>query len=101
MNTLPAPKGGSSDCVMRVVRVSGTIRKAEEEAMRRARESMRRAVAQEGGSWLAGLNAMSGESLEAGTSVKREREDDGDVDMVDAFGSDDESHGSDDSEDED
>ena len=34
---------------MRVVRVSGTIRKAEEEAMRRARESIRRAQGGESG----------------------------------------------------
>ena len=34
---------GAKPCVMRVVRVSGTIRKAEEEAIRRARDSAFRA----------------------------------------------------------
>ena len=34
---------GAKPCVMRVVRVSGTIRKAEEEAIRRARDSALRA----------------------------------------------------------
>ena len=43
---------------MRVVRVSGTIRKAEEEAMRRARESMRRAVGQQSGEKMTGLSAL-------------------------------------------
>lgn len=36
MNTVPVYNG--KHCVYRVVRVSGTIRKAEEEAIRRARE---------------------------------------------------------------
>jgi ribonuclease P/MRP protein subunit POP5 len=41
MNTIPTRTGRS--CIFRVVRVSGTIRKAEEEAIRRAREIMLRA----------------------------------------------------------
>ncbi|KAF2143818.1 uncharacterized protein K452DRAFT_317254 [Aplosporella prunicola CBS 121167] len=41
LSRLPAPI--SQDCVIHVVRVSGTIRKAEEEAIRRAKTSMRRA----------------------------------------------------------
>jgi ribonuclease P/MRP protein subunit POP5 len=36
MNSVPVKNG--KRCVFRVVRVSGTIRKAEEEAIRRARE---------------------------------------------------------------
>jgi ribonuclease P/MRP protein subunit POP5 len=41
MNTVPVKNGRS--CVFRVVRVSGTIRKAEEEAIRKAREMIMRA----------------------------------------------------------
>ncbi|KAF2459107.1 Rpp14/Pop5 family-domain-containing protein [Lineolata rhizophorae] len=41
MTTLPYPV--SEACVLRVVRVSGTIRKAEEEAIRRARAAVLRA----------------------------------------------------------
>jgi ribonuclease P/MRP protein subunit POP5 len=41
MNAVPVKNGRS--CVFRVVRVSGTIRKAEEEAIRRAREMVLRA----------------------------------------------------------
>nr|POF15005.1 hypothetical protein CFP56_72407 [Quercus suber] len=41
MTRLPRPVDEA--CVMQVVRVSGTIRKAEEEAIRRARLSIRRA----------------------------------------------------------
>jgi len=36
MNRIPIPEGSS--CIFRVVRVSGTIRKAEQEAVRRARQ---------------------------------------------------------------
>jgi ribonuclease P/MRP protein subunit POP5 len=46
LTSIPLGKGkndGKVDCVIRVVRVSGTVRKAEEEAIRRAREMMRRA----------------------------------------------------------
>ena len=42
-------RGGSRDTVCRVVRVSGTIRKCEEEAVRRARNSILR-VKKDGGS---------------------------------------------------
>ena len=56
MTKLPGPGGSGCACVMRVVRVSGTIRKAEEEAMRRARESIRRA--QGGGSGMEMLDLM-------------------------------------------
>jgi ribonuclease P/MRP protein subunit POP5 len=41
MNTVPVKDG--KNCVYRVIRVSGTIRKAEEEAIRRAREMILRA----------------------------------------------------------
>jgi ribonuclease P/MRP protein subunit POP5 len=41
MNTLPVKNGRS--CIFQVVRVSGTIRKAEEEAIRNAREMILRA----------------------------------------------------------
>ncbi|KAL2066353.1 hypothetical protein VTL71DRAFT_2424 [Oculimacula yallundae] len=49
MNTVPIQDG--KKCVFRVVRVSGTIRKAEEEAIRRARELILKAqrVAEEKG----------------------------------------------------
>lgn len=41
MNSVPVKNG--KNCVFRVVRVSGTIRKAEEEAIRRAKEMMAKA----------------------------------------------------------
>lgn len=45
LTELPAPKKGTvgKQCVVRVVRVSGTIRKAEEELIRRAKQDMVRA----------------------------------------------------------
>ncbi|KAF2083128.1 hypothetical protein K490DRAFT_70161 [Saccharata proteae CBS 121410] len=45
---LPHPIG--QECVVHVVRVSGTIRKAEEEAIRRAKQSVLRAQQEAGGS---------------------------------------------------
>lgn len=47
MTKLPRPL--DTPCVIHVVRVSGTIRKAEEEAIRRARESVLRARLSIGG----------------------------------------------------
>jgi ribonuclease P/MRP protein subunit POP5 len=38
------PKPVRIPCVIQVVRVSGTMKKAEEEAIRRARETLRRAM---------------------------------------------------------
>lgn len=45
MDTLPAASRGDAPvrCVVRVVRVSGTIRKSEEEVLRRARRDIVRA----------------------------------------------------------
>lgn len=54
MDSVPVRNG--KKCVYRVVRVSGTIRKAEEEAIRRAREMIMRARRQ--------LGDQSGASLE-------------------------------------
>ena len=47
MNDLPGPRRGDAGkpCVIQVVRVSGTIRKSEEELLRRARQDLVRAKA--------------------------------------------------------
>lgn len=45
MSALKPENGAEVPCVLRVVRVSGTIRKCEEEAVRRARGLMGRAKA--------------------------------------------------------
>lgn len=45
-------------CVIQVVRVSGTMRKAEEEAIRRARLQIRRAQRTTGGEANAAVNAV-------------------------------------------
>jgi ribonuclease P/MRP protein subunit POP5 len=45
-------------CVMQVVRVSGTIRKAEEEAIRRARLQIRLAQQSNGGDASAAVNSV-------------------------------------------
>ncbi|KFX90642.1 hypothetical protein V490_06350 [Pseudogymnoascus sp. VKM F-3557] len=58
MNTVPVKDG--KKCVYRVVRVSGTIRKAEEEAIRRAREIMLRAKRELGEQSAATLESILG-----------------------------------------
>lgn len=58
MNTVPVKEG--KKCVYRVVRVSGTIRKAEEEAIRRAREMMLRAKRELGDQSAATLESILG-----------------------------------------
>ncbi len=57
MDKVPLPKKNGKNCIFRVVRVSGTIRKAEEEAIRRAREMILRAKRS--------MGDKSGEALEA------------------------------------
>lgn len=61
---LPVSRRGTpgKHCVIRVVRVSGTIRKAEEELLRRARQDVVRAKTVEGGgagSWLPSVGNAS------------------------------------------
>lgn len=70
---LPAARKGGADgerCVFRVIRVSGTIRKVEEAAVRRARRMI--SVVQEGNGGAGSLQAVFGTEEEQGI---------GDVDM--------------------
>ncbi|MCJ1394415.1 hypothetical protein MMC18_007293 [Xylographa bjoerkii] len=62
---------GPRPCVMRVVRVSGTIRKAEEEAVRRARADILRARRGVGGE-SSGLGGMFGSVLVGGEGMEDE-----------------------------
>jgi ribonuclease P/MRP protein subunit POP5 len=64
INVLPKPV--STPCVIQVVRVSGTIRKAEEEAIRRARDAIHRAR-RETGDASVGLDGLR--SAQLGTLV--------------------------------
>ncbi|KAG4030607.1 hypothetical protein MFRU_011g00660 [Monilinia fructicola] len=79
MNSLPIKNG--KNCVFRVVRVSGTIRKAEEEAIRRAREMILKARRDVGEQSESTLERMFGAKKETAESAK-------DVMMVDAVDSD-------------
>ena len=68
MNRVPLRKGSGRNCVFRVVRVSGTIRKSQEEAVRRAREMIlkaRREMEERGGSMLDGIFGKGGDKAEA------------------------------------
>lgn len=75
LTELPAAKKGTAEgvrCVFRVVRVSGTIKKVEEEAVRRARRMI--SAAQEGDRSAGALQAVFGAEQEPGIE---------DVDMED------------------
>jgi ribonuclease P/MRP protein subunit POP5 len=79
------PRPWRTPCVVRVVRVSGTIRKAEEAAIEHATRAMRRAKsAVEGRSEVGDLGGLVGLAGESGMGVERdsggEDEDEGDGD---------------------
>ena len=88
---LPPPV--NEPCVFHVIRVSGTVRKAEEEAIRRAREDMRRAKREAGGVKEIDMNvgalaSKADSGLEGARGTGREDDvkgiEDEDVDMDDA-----------------
>ena len=68
-----AQDGRRGSCAIQVVRVSGTIKKAEEEAIRRARAAILRAKRESGEGSADGLLGLLGgdddEALQAGDSV--------------------------------
>jgi ribonuclease P/MRP protein subunit POP5 len=76
MDTVPVKNG--KRCIFRVVRVSGTIRKAEEEAIRRAREMILRARRELGEQGDKTLDAILGKS-----KMEQDKMEDGDIRMVD------------------
>jgi ribonuclease P/MRP protein subunit POP5 len=84
------PVKGGKNCVFRVVRVSGTIRKAEQEAIRRARELILKAQHDLSGQGKSTLQDMFGDGKKDAT---------GDILMVDRADSDSEEEGVDSDED--
>lgn len=82
MKSVPVKDG--KNCVFRVVRVSGTIRKAEQEAIRRARELILKAQRDLGSQGKSTLEDMFGDGKEDTT---------GDVLMVDRADSNSEEEG--------
>ena len=60
MDKVPLPNKNGKNCTFHVVRVSGTIRKAEEEAIRRAREMILRAKRSSGDASGTALAAILG-----------------------------------------
>ena len=84
MNHVPVKNGRA--CTFRVVRVSGTIRKVEEEAIRRAKQMVLIAREHMGGKDTNALGALfgsSGDSLNAATMVDEQDDSEinGDEDM--------------------
>ena len=72
MDRLPVADG--SACVFRVAHVSGTIRKAEEEAIKRARQLILEARDDAAASSSAGLASMFGKGEGEGMDVSMESE---------------------------
>lgn len=72
MNELPGSKRGDMNtrCVIQVVRVSGTIRKSEEELVRRARREVVRAKGMQDGQNIGILDHMLGQDLHSAKSVQ-------------------------------
>lgn len=66
MDKVPLPNKDGKNCIFRVVRVSGTIRKAEEEAIRRARDMILRAKREMGDQSGASLEAILGKGEKVG-----------------------------------
>ncbi|KIW21246.1 hypothetical protein PV08_01826 [Exophiala spinifera] len=91
MDTLPGPQRGSPAvrCVTRVVRVSGTIRKSEEEVLRRARRDIVRAKREgredeDGENILGGLlDQNNGKGSAQLPSLRAREEEEGIVDLDD------------------
>ena len=92
MGSLPgARKGGGGreppekvGCVIRVVRVSGTVRKAEEEAVRRARtEIVRAKMTEEKGRSKGGLDKLLRVGQGGDSALGREEDEAGIEDMSD------------------
>ena len=87
MDSLPgARRGGEREaCVIRVVRVSGTVRKAEEEAVRRARREIItvKMLEQEGGNGSATgtLEGLLRMGQGGGSALERDNEEVGIEDM--------------------
>lgn len=85
MTSVPVRDG--KKCVFRVVRVSGTIRKAEEEAIHRARELILKAMRDSGDSGDSTLDGMFGGGK---GSAETENTKEKDIMMVDGSESEDE-----------
>jgi ribonuclease P/MRP protein subunit POP5 len=90
MTYVPVKDG--KNCVFRVVRVSGTIKKAEEEAIRRAREMILKAMREAGDKGDSTLDDMFGTHKRKATP---ETTKDNDVSMVGRSDSEDEEEVSD------
>jgi ribonuclease P/MRP protein subunit POP5 len=90
MTSVPVKDGKS--CVFRVVRVSGTIKKAEEEAIRRAREMILKAMREAGETVDSTLDDMFGTHKSKTTAETTKNND---VSMVDRSDSEDEEEVSD------
>jgi ribonuclease P/MRP protein subunit POP5 len=93
MTQVPVKEG--RNCVFRVVRVSGTIRKAEEEAIQRARQLILKTRRQLGEESDSTLNDIFGEAEPEG-NTEAENTKDKDILMVDRSDSEEEEEGSND-----
>jgi ribonuclease P/MRP protein subunit POP5 len=81
MTSVPVKDGEGKNCVFRVVRVSGTIRKAEEEAIRRARELILKARREIGEKSNSTLDDIFGGATEG--NIRPENTKEKDILMVD------------------
>jgi len=78
------PKPLDTPCVVQVVRNSGTIRKAEEEAIKRARDSVARAARAMGSDGSVGIDMLKEDSMKGPSTALEILNGDGDYNMSDS-----------------
>lgn len=88
MNHVPAKQGPGPPCIFRVVRVSGTIKKVEEEAIRRARQLILAAKDETTAKGADALNTLFGADDDAADVAMVDRDDDSDPDSGESEGND-------------
>lgn len=88
MKHVPTKQGSGLPCIFRVVRVSGTIKKVEEEAIRRAKQLILAAKDEMAGKEANALNTLFGANDPANDVAMIDRGEDSDPDSGDSEGND-------------
>ncbi|POS80703.1 Rpp14 family protein [Diaporthe helianthi] len=88
MNQVPTKQGAGLPCIFQVVRVSGTIKKVEEEAIRRAKQLILAAKDEMAGKESDALNTLFGADAPASDVAMIDRVDDSDADSGESEGND-------------
>lgn len=88
MKHVPTKQGPGIPCIFRVVRVSGTIKKVEEEAIRRAKSLILAAKDEMAGKGADPLHSLFGAKDSTSDVAMVDRDDESDLDAGDSEGND-------------